>query len=279
MIGLGTNRLSASRLAGLGEARQFRNGQWLEGAGSWGSPYSAAATAALKAAYPQLWETLRQFGVDNPDKVPFINQYPLVAPYLLSDGLAFMVDCQYECSAALWKDLIGGVEFNGTNVQIQNGVPYFNGNASMSSSSSVLYNSGTCTIEAVFKREKTTVCVILSGGAANDGNLQLLLARQGTYHFRNVMNYSAFVDSASTNLLTVSLNKDRGYQNEVALSRQENTSADTTVQSYSMIGNRAAGSSLPYQGYLHAIRIYNRLLTEQEILANQAIDLQRWQAS
>ena len=213
----------------------------------------------------------------------FINQHPLDAALYgglyVQDGLVFQMDRAYECTAAKWTDFIGGVEFNGTNVQIVDDVPYFNESASMASASTVFSNSANSTIEAVFKREKTTICVILSGGAANDGNLQLLLNRQGTYHFRNVTQYSAFVDGASTDLLTVSLNADRGYQNKVTLARQTNSSADTTVQSYSMIGSRAAGSSLPFKGYLYGIRIYNRLLTEAEILANQDIDLKRFTPS
>ena len=75
MIGLGTNRLSASRLAGLREARQFRNGQWLEGAGSWFSPYSAAATMALKAAFPAQWAIIRDYGWEHPEIVGYMNAY------------------------------------------------------------------------------------------------------------------------------------------------------------------------------------------------------------
>ena len=75
MIGLGTNRLSASRLAGLREASQFRNGQWLEGVGSWASPYSAAATAALKAAFSAQWAIIRDYGWEHPEIVPYVNAY------------------------------------------------------------------------------------------------------------------------------------------------------------------------------------------------------------
>lgn len=76
MIGLGTNRLNPSRLAGLGEARQFRVGQWLEGGGSWGSPYSAAATRALKAAFSAAqWATIRDYGFAHPEIVGYMNAY------------------------------------------------------------------------------------------------------------------------------------------------------------------------------------------------------------
>ena len=89
MIGLGTNRLSASRLAGLGEASQFRNGQWLEGVGSWASPYSAAATAALKAAFPQYWNEIMQYGFDHPEIVPYVNEWPAIGEYIALYGDSF----------------------------------------------------------------------------------------------------------------------------------------------------------------------------------------------
>ena len=84
MIGLGTNRLSASRLAGLREASQFRNGQWLEGVGSWFSPYSAAATRALKAAFPAQWAIIRDYGWEHPWVVPYVNAEPIFWGYALA---------------------------------------------------------------------------------------------------------------------------------------------------------------------------------------------------
>ena len=87
MIGLGTNRLSASRLAGLREARQFRNGQWLEGRGSWFSPYSAAATAALKRNFPSYWSDIMDYGFRNPNMVPWINEDPMLICSVVEVGV------------------------------------------------------------------------------------------------------------------------------------------------------------------------------------------------
>ena len=73
MIGLGTNRLSASRLAGLREASQFRNGQWIE---EWWSPYSKAAARALKAAFSAAqWAIIRDYGFAHPEIVGYMNAY------------------------------------------------------------------------------------------------------------------------------------------------------------------------------------------------------------
>ena len=70
MIGLGTNRLKPSRLAGLTSEWQHRNGQWIER-----SPYSAAATVALKAAFPAQWATIRDYGWEHPEIVGYMNAY------------------------------------------------------------------------------------------------------------------------------------------------------------------------------------------------------------
>lgn len=57
-------------------------------------------------------------------------------------------------------------------------------------------------------------------------------------------------------------------------------SADTTTGNYSQrinIGGRTSGSkSYNMAGNIHAVRIYNRLLTEDEMLRNQQIDNERF---
>lgn len=71
MIGLSANRLSASRLAGLTSEWQHRNGQWIER-----SPYSAAATRALKAAFSaEQWAIIRDYGFAHPEIVGYMNAY------------------------------------------------------------------------------------------------------------------------------------------------------------------------------------------------------------
>ena len=43
------------------------------------------------------------------------------------------------------------------------------------------------------------------------------------------------------------------------------------------IGGRVDGSNrVTFKGDIHAIRVYNRLLTEDEILYNQNIDIQKY---
>ena len=65
------------------------------------------------------------------------------------------MDRAYECTASKWTDFIGGVEFNGTNVQIVDDVPYFNGSAKYNNAQNLPYDASSCTIEVAFTREKT----------------------------------------------------------------------------------------------------------------------------
>lgn len=41
------------------------------------SPYSAEATAVLKEAFPNDWETIAEYGRQHTEIVPYVNQYPL----------------------------------------------------------------------------------------------------------------------------------------------------------------------------------------------------------
>lgn len=63
------------------------------------SPYSLAATQALKAAFPQYWTAIRDYGYAHPQLVPFINEDPMLIVSLVevgkvrkleSDGVAYI---------------------------------------------------------------------------------------------------------------------------------------------------------------------------------------------
>lgn len=78
MIGLGSNRLSVCRRGGMSVTQAGRGGmEWLAGGrgASWASPYSAQATAALKAQFPTQWPTIRDYGFAHPEIVGYMNAY------------------------------------------------------------------------------------------------------------------------------------------------------------------------------------------------------------
>ena len=78
MIGFGSNRLTIARRGGMSVTQAGRGGmEWLAGGRvpSWASPYSAQATAALKAQFPTQWPTIRDYGFAHPEIVGYMNAY------------------------------------------------------------------------------------------------------------------------------------------------------------------------------------------------------------
>ena len=78
MIGLGSNRLTIARRGGMSVTQAGRGGmEWLAGIRypDWATPYSAQATAALKAQFPTQWPTIRDYGFAHPEIVGYMNAY------------------------------------------------------------------------------------------------------------------------------------------------------------------------------------------------------------
>lgn len=78
MIGLGSNRLTMCRRGGMSVTQAGRGGmEWLAGGRRprWSGPYSAQATAALKAQFPTQWPTIRDYGFAHPEIVGYMNAY------------------------------------------------------------------------------------------------------------------------------------------------------------------------------------------------------------
>ena len=87
MIGLGSNRLTVCRRGGMSVTQAGRGGmEWLAGVRwpRWSTPYSAAATAALKAQFQTQWPTIRDYGFAHPALVPFINEDPMLVMSLIA---------------------------------------------------------------------------------------------------------------------------------------------------------------------------------------------------
>lgn len=239
-------------------------------------------TAVIKAtnAYLNQLAASGQAGKDKATALAgFINQHPLDAALYgglyVQDGLVFQMDRAYECTAAKWKDFIGGVEFNGSGVTLDSdNVPYFNGSAQYIKASGSNHSAATHTIEIIFKPNSIGYTHIYSEG----GQGELVASYLGNGNFTGSMGSSPIKwaqPSLGTGLYAVSsAGSARAYANKVGLSAGtfgDYWSSGGTCR----IGARAGGGN-NFNGKIYAIRIYNRLLTEQEILANQDIDLKRF---
>ncbi len=226
---------------------------------------------------------LNQLAATDPAKASalagFINQHPLDAALYgglyVQDGLVFQMDRAYECTAAKWTDFIGGVEFNGTNVQIVDDVPYFNGaSASYRNTTNTLaYNYGAVTLEIIYKATVDNSGTNrkffgVKGGSVSYGalsNNRGVICSDGSCQ--------QFPYTTNAQLTRASVYSDSyAYFNEVFKTASGGNSwGDENIN---FIGNGDQWNG--YAGLIYGIRIYNRKLTEAEILANQEIDLKRF---
>lgn len=251
---------------------------------------SPATKALILAAFGQtdgkavIAATLRYLNVlaaSDPTKAQamagFINQHPLDAALYgglyVQDGLVFQMDRAYECTAAKWTDFIGGVEFNGTNVQIVDDVPYFNGGHYYSNDSS-RHSYNTCTIEVTFTPASNISGYTFLYTESNADRIAMTFGRQGlmcnAISADNCFGLSAYANT----LYSVSAANTQAYANKAALNKIR-WGDSWSSRTGKWIGVRD-GSAARFYGKIYGIRIYNRLLTEAEILANQDIDLKRF---
>lgn len=94
------------------------------------SPYSLAATQALKAAFPQYWTAIRDYGYAHPQLVPFINEDPMLyfAPRIaLSEAsgktLEYVLENVKDISIAVY----GGTSAVTSHMEVHmNGVQVYN---------------------------------------------------------------------------------------------------------------------------------------------------------
>ena len=88
------------RRGGLELTSRVVGGLWVVGQRTVPSPYNAAATAALKAAFPTQWAIIRDYGWEHPEIVPYVNQDPMIVcsfgiegmpiRYLVGDGSSYI---------------------------------------------------------------------------------------------------------------------------------------------------------------------------------------------
>ena len=286
MIGLGSNRLTCCRRGGMSVTQAGRGGmEWLAGGrlprwAQWWLPYSRQAGEALKDAFTAAqWETIRDYGWQHPEIVPYVNENPIGGGMLAmygSPNLAFCLDGQFK-EANAWKDVIGGVTYTNNGATSIDMGWYFDGSSKMQHSGGVLYDGATSTIEFVVRRTRVQAEIIFAAGGTSNNDSIWMVYRGGTQmHFRNKANYTGYADRQTTGLKTTSLNVNYGIENFIDLSTSSMTGADIGTTADSVLCSRNTGSTLYFKGDLYAIRIYNRLLTKEEMLAHQRMDNERF---
>ena len=188
----------------------------------------------------------------------------------ITDGLVFHLDGidKGETQGA-WTDLISGTVFEGT-AESQSNCFFFN-NTYLSNSSFSLGANSDYTVEICYKETVNQNGVLFCSGNNSTGNifvaphLQLYMQKGRSYKYDRVINTK----------YSLSINAERCIQNMVEKSYNKVGSA--YVNSRTNIGCRYSGGyNIFFMGYIYSIRVYNRNLTEAEILNNQKVDNKRF---
>lgn len=151
---------------------------------------------------------------------------------------------------------------------------YLDGTAYLenATASSALVDNGT--IEVVYERELGNGTVFVPTRPANSSYCGLLFSS-------DQLRWSVFSSSQrytipnSPYLASVSLSADRSLGNGYAMTQGSNSYIGESNGKPAYVGV-LNGTGTYYTGKIYCIRIYNRKLTEEEVLANYAVDCQRF---
>lgn len=178
-----------------------------------------------------------------------------------------------------WIDRIGGITYTpeGT-VTSQNGGVVLNGSSLLYSSQSADVSNTIGTLEIVYK--PNTLSNYQTILFQRSGKFSYFLNTNKTVSWRITSSKVATkITNATTSIYTHSLSNSYNYFNGVSMGNGATVKWQNTSQYPSVIGCYWYNSSYKQyyaSGILYQIRIYNRILTEAEILHNQQVDNERY---
>lgn len=197
----------------------------------------------------------------------------------ITDGLVFHLDGinKGTTDPTKWVDLVGGVIF--TNDGAINEATYWQFDNTMSTfyglrnDDELSFPFSTHTIEVCIDKAKASGVVFVSKTRDNiafgmDGNN--IVWTMSTR--RNIW----FAANTSLGVHTFSISSEIALQDaRYNLTKNSNTDA-WNLSAFNGIGYRSNNANFQFNGKIFAIRIYNRLLTEDEMRHNQRVDNERF---
>lgn len=190
----------------------------------------------------------------------------------IADGLAFQL-CGEDATGSNWIDRIGKNNFTLYNCMIGDKCVTFNGSSSYGVCVGKDYPYNTSTIEVVLSSTDLFNVEIIFMGKANSISAGTY---NNTYVISNNHNLSTRwrINKSDSNTKTISLNYSIGFENKNRLVNGGSeywSGGDTNMY----IGTRNSTATF-FKGNIYQIRIYNRLLSAEEILYNQNIDFNKY---
>lgn len=201
-----------------------------------------------------------------------VTHQSLVSDYV-QNGLVLMLDgIEQGNEAGKWKDLVNGLVFTPTGgVTFEENCIALDGTGRLGNNSFVTPLSNDGTIELVFEKTSTSGMIFVPTGGSQ---------KIAAGFFNSGFDWSIYGSKPrypQINKGSVSVNNDRCLYDGIAQASNGNDYISSTTTTTSLIGCRYNGSYTYYfTGKIYCIRIYNRKLTEAEVLQNQEIDYKRF---
>lgn len=193
----------------------------------------------------------------------------------VTSGLVFHLDGA-DATTNKWIDKIGGVEFDMHNVTLDDaGGVVFSGTGSYGNHPNNLnFPSSTHMIEVVVKRASVDMsCVFMINEANNvafgfSSGIDYIITKSGKSNPKTTW---AVIDN---DIHVYSVNTNNAFDNGNIM-RSRSTDTWHLRQGGTFVGSRSADNGA-FKGTVYQIRIYNRQLSDEEILHNQAVDMVKY---
>ena len=189
----------------------------------------------------------------------------------VQDGLVFQLDGIDKGNVeGAWVDRKAGRQFTLNNCIVNSDNIQFNGTDSKAVYNQLLDFGTTTTVEVVFTREKVFGTIISSGDKIELMALQETTGYKYRYFSGNQVTGIPFPDPTTIHTLSIPTS-GRPVLDQIA---QPKTYKD--FYSVSDTNTYVGGGPSYSKGKIYSIRIYNRNLTQAEMMKNQMIDIERF---
>lgn len=208
---------------------------------------------------------------------------PVIPSGYVTDGLVFFLDSLQLVDSGTWTDIVGGKTFALTDCTVSGGGVVFNGTTSKGVyDGAITTDWANETIEVAitglgtkshsvlgqpYQNGTVGISMILAENYQNRQTAMIAINASGRNFYWPPLN--AVVISARSGLCVA----DKGVVTATQYATPGKNETNTTT-----LGHRIIGTSISsyFRGTIFAIRIYNRQLTEAEMLQNQQADIERY---